>query len=120
MTTLTVDDDPTGRNWSAVRSPRTADRATARRARHPSRTEQPGRTVDTTPRSYVEPNVDWATATTRGRTATHLYVENDPLLLLDAERPPAPIPYTMDELVAVLSRETGERTATLKTPTRQL
>ena len=31
-------------------------------------------------------------AATRARTATHLYVENEHLLGLDAERPPAPTP----------------------------
>ena len=48
----------------------------------------------------------------RSRTGTHLYVQNEQLLGLDAERPLAPSLDPMDELVAVLTRETGERTAT--------
>ena len=51
-------------------------------------------------------------AATRARTATQLYVENEHLLGLDAERPPAPTPDTMDGLVAVLTREAAERSAT--------
>lgn len=51
-------------------------------------------------------------AATRARMGVHLYVESEQLFGLDGERPPAPKADTMDELVAVLTRETGERTAT--------
>lgn len=81
--------------------------------RHPSRTEQ-GRTVDTA-HVLVDDTMTRESlyvAATRGRTGAHLYVQNEQLLGLDAERPPAPSLDPMDELVAVLTRETGERTAT--------
>jgi hypothetical protein len=51
-------------------------------------------------------------ATSRGRTGTHVYVQNEQLLSLDAERPPVPTLDVTNALVAVLQRDAGERTAT--------
>lgn len=73
-----------------------------------------GRTVDTTHVLVDEAMTREAlyVAATRGRVGTHLYVESEQLLGLNAERPPAPMVDTMDQVAAVLHRENGERTAT--------
>jgi ATP-dependent exoDNAse (exonuclease V) alpha subunit len=73
-----------------------------------------GRTVDTT-HVLVDATMTrdgLYVATTRGRTGAHLYVQTEQLLEIDADRPPAPTTDAKEELVAVLGRETGERTAT--------
>jgi len=51
-------------------------------------------------------------AATRGRSQTHLYVVEEALLALEAERPPASRTTTRERLTAVVSRATQEMTAT--------
>jgi hypothetical protein len=73
-----------------------------------------GRTVDTTHVLVDDSTTREAfyVAATRGRTGTHLYVQDKQLLRLNAERPPAPNLDVKDALVDVLRRESSERTAT--------
>ena len=73
-----------------------------------------GRTVDTAHALIDQAMTREAlyVAATRARTGAHLYVQNEHLLGLVAERPPAPTLDAMDQLAAVLNRETGQRTAT--------
>ena len=51
-------------------------------------------------------------AATRGRQGARLYVANEDLIGIDAERPPAPALGARDILTAALQRESGERSAT--------
>jgi hypothetical protein len=51
-------------------------------------------------------------AATRGRAGARLYVANESLIGIDAERPPAPSVSARDVLVEALHREAGERSAT--------
>jgi ATP-dependent exoDNAse (exonuclease V) alpha subunit len=73
-----------------------------------------GRTVDTAHFLIDDTTTREAlyVAATRGRDGAHLYVQNEHLLGLDAERPPTPNIDATEALAAVLARETSERTAT--------
>ena len=51
-------------------------------------------------------------AATRGRLGARLYVANDDLIGIDAERPPAPALAARDVLTEALRRESSERSAT--------
>ena len=51
-------------------------------------------------------------AATRGRNGAHIYVVDEDLIGIDAERPPAPTLGSRDILTDALKRESGERAAT--------
>ncbi len=73
-----------------------------------------GMTVDT---AHVLVDTDTSreslyVAATRGRHGARLYVADEDLIGIDAERPPAPALGARDILTAVLHRESGERSAT--------
>jgi ATP-dependent exoDNAse (exonuclease V) alpha subunit len=73
-----------------------------------------GRTVDTTHVLVDETMSREAlyVAATRGRHHTQLYVADETLLSVEAERPPAPEVDPHDRLTTILGRRGGERSAT--------
>ena len=73
-----------------------------------------GMTVDTA-HVLVDTNTNRESlyvAATRGRLGARLYVANDDLIGIDAERPPAPALGARDVLAEALRRESSERSAT--------